>query len=395
MDGLKLRLSVLMFLEFFIWGAWYVTMSTYLSKIGFDGLEIGAAYSTVNWGAILSPLLIGMIADRFFEAQKVLGFLHLIGAVVLYFVSLQTEPGAFFWNLLVYGIIYMPTIGLANSIGFYHLPNPEKSFAGIRVWGSIGWIVVGLIIGWSKLEDSVMVFNWAIGTSILLGLYSFTMPATPPQAKGKKVSIVDLLGLRSLGLLRDRNFAIFILCSLLISIPLAFYYSFTNLFLNESGMENAASKMTFGQASEVIFMLLIPLFFQRLGVKKMLLLGMGAWVLRYLFFANGNGGGLEWMLFAGIILHGICYDFFFVTGQIYVDKAAPESLRASAQGLMTLTTYGIGMLIGSWSSGWVVKKYTLADNSHDWPSIWYVPAAMALVAVLAFGVLFRDKKSEG
>lgn len=394
MEGINIRLSILMFLEFFIWGAWYVTMGTYLSKIGFDGLDIGNAYSTVNWGAIISPLLIGMIADRYFEAQKVLGVLHLLGAVFLYLVSLQTDPMAFFWNLLIYALLYMPTIGLANSIGFFHLPNPEKSFASIRVWGTLGWIVVGLIVGWSKLEDSVNVFYWAMGASVILAIYSFTMPPTPPKDKGKSASVMDLLGLSSLTLLKDRSFAIFILCSLLISIPLAFYYSFTNLFLNETGMINAASKMTFGQVSEVVFMLLIPFFFQRLGVKKMLVLGMGAWVLRYLLFANGSGTDGMWMLILGIVLHGICYDFFFVTGQIYVDKAAPINLRASAQGLITLTTYGVGMLIGSWSSGWVVKHYTSETNVHDWPAIWYVPAAMAAVSLGLFMLLFKEKKEK-
>lgn len=386
----QIQLSTMMFLQFFIWGVWYVTMGTYLGKIGFDGLNVGAAYSTVNWGAIISPFFIGMIADRFFSAERVMAIMHLAGGVILYYLVQVTDPVTFFWTLLLYAFLYMPTLGLVNAISFYQMDDPKKEFPPIRVLGTIGWIVAGLLISFLDLEDSVQVFKIGALVSVILGIYSFFLPHTPPKSKGQKPTIRDVLGLDALALMKDRSFAIFILCSLLISIPLAFYYSFTNPFLNEVGMENAAGKMTMGQMSEIVFMLLMPLFFKRLGVKKMLLIGMLAWVLRYLLFAYGDNDSMVFMLYLGIILHGICYDFFFVTGQIYVDQTAPKEIQASAQGLITLITYGLGMLIGSWSSGWFVKQYTLADGSHLWATIWWIPAAMALFAALLFGFLFKE-----
>ncbi|WP_341228330.1 nucleoside permease [uncultured Arcticibacterium sp.] len=389
----KLQLSSMMFLQFFIWGVWYVTMGTYLIKIGFDGLDVGAAYSTINWGAIISPFVIGMVADRFFSAERVLGIMHLSGGIILYFLIQVTDPTAFFWTLLVYALLYMPTLALVNAICFNQMSDTKTQFPPIRVLGTIGWIAAGILISWMKIEDTSMVFQIGAGASILLGVYSFFLPSTPPQNKGKAPSIRDILGLDALALLKDRNFVTFILCSLLISVPLAFYYSFTNPFLNEIGLENAAGKMTLGQGSEFLFLLLMPFFFSRLGVKKMLLIAMVAWVTRYLCFAYGNNEALAPMLYIGIILHGICYDFFFVTGQIYVDQAAPKKVKASAQGFITLITYGLGMLIGSWSSGWFVKQYTLADGSHVWQTIWLIPAGMALIATILFLIFFNDKKN--
>ena len=388
----RVQLSTLMFIQYFVWGTWYVTMGTYLFKIGFSGLDIGAAYSTVSWGAIVSPFIMGIIADRFFSAEKVLAFSHLVGAGLLWYVSTLSSPGPFFWVMLAYTMLYMPTLALTNAICFYQMESPEKEFPKIRVLGTIGWIVCGLMIGNLQVEDSHVQFLIGAGVSLLLGIYSFFLPHTPPKSKGKKPSLRDILGLDALALLKDRNFAIFIFCSLLISIPLAFYYSFANPFLNEAGMVNAASKMTLGQASEIIFMLLMPLFFVRLGVKKMLLVGMAAWFVRYIFFAYGNNEELVFMYYLGIILHGICYDFFFVTGQIYVDNTAPKAIQASAQGFITLVTYGFGMLIGSWSSGWFVEMYTQSDGSHLWTSIWLIPAGMAVVASFLFWILFKDVK---
>jgi nucleoside transporter len=388
----KLQLSAMMFLQFFIWGVWYVTMGTYLIKIGFDGLDVGAAYSTINWGAIISPIFIGVIADRYFSAEKVLGIMHIAGAFILYYLIQITEPTAFFWALLIYALLYMPTIGLANAICFNQMKDTKTEFPPIRVLGTLGWISSGLLISLLNLEDSGTVFKIGAAASIVLGIYSFFLPQTPPKSKGKVISISTILGLDALALLKNRSFALFIFCSLLISIPLAFYYSFTNPFLNEIGMENAAGKMALGQVSELLFMLLMPLLFARLGVKKMLLIGMLAWVIRYFLFAYGDNEGLVSMLYLGIILHGVCYDFFFVTGYIYVDQAAPKEIQASAQGLITLVTYGLGMLIGSWASGWFVKQYTLTDGSHLWQSIWLIPAGMALIAALLFGILFKEPK---
>ena len=390
---IRIQLMTMMFLEFFVWGSWYATMGTYLSGIGFSGTDVGAAFSTVSWGAIVSPFFIGMIADRFFSAQKVKGVMHIAGALVLWYLSMITDATTFFWVILIYTLLYMPTIALANAISFNQMENPEREFPAIRVLGTIGWIVAGMILGFMKLEDSFLQFRIAASMSMVLGLYCFFLPDTPPKAAGKKPSVRDILGLDALTLFKDRSFTIFIICSLLISIPLSFYYAWANPFLNEIGMTNAATKMTLGQWSEIIFMLLLPFFFIRLGVKKMLLLGMLAWILRYVLFAFGDNDTLVWMLYLGIILHGICYDFFFVTGQIYVDNAAPKELQASAQGIITLITYGIGMLIGSLASGWVVERYTLSDNQHLWQTIWLIPAAMAVVSALFFLVLFRESET--
>ena len=397
----RLLLSVMMFFQFFVWGAWYVTMSTYLLEIGFDGLAVGAAYSTINWGAILAPILVGMVADRFFAAERVMAILHLVGGVILWFVASVTDPGPFFWVLLVYSLCYMPTLALANAICFSQMQDPGKEFPFIRVLGTIGWIVSGLVIGFvvpeivgNSIEDTAIPFKIGAVVSIFLGLFSFILPTTPPKSADQSVTIRDVLGLDALQLMKDRSFAIFIISSLLISIPLAFYYSFTNGFLNEEGMQNTAFKMSFGQVSEIVFMLLIPFLFVRLGVKKMLLIGMAAWAVRYLLFAYGNNDNLVFMYYLGIVLHGICYDFFFVTGQIYVDEAAPRKIQASAQGFITVVTYGLGMLIGSWLSGIVVSHYTVEVDGatvHLWKNIWWVPAMMAIGVAVIFALLFKEK----
>jgi nucleoside transporter len=320
------KLSVMMFLQFAVWGSWFVTLSTYLLKIGFDGVQVGAAYSTMNWGAILAPIIAGAFADRFFQAQKVMGVLHLAGAALLWWISSVTDPTTFFWALLAYAICYMPTLGLANAVCFHQMEDPGRQFPGIRVMGSLGWIAVGLGIGslapqfyGHSIEPTNLPLKLGAILSVVLGLYSFLLPATPPGNAGRKPSLAQALGLETIALMKDRSFGVFIVGSALICIPLSFYYSFANAFLNEAGMENAAGKMTMGQASEVIFLVLIPFFFARLGVKKMLLVGMAAWTLRYVLFAFGNNGTLLSLLYAGIILHGVCFDFFFVTGQIYVD----------------------------------------------------------------------------
>jgi nucleoside transporter len=398
--AIRVQLSVMMFFQFFLWGSWYVTMSTYLLAVGFDAVSVGAAYSTTTWGAIFAPVIAGMLADRFFQGQKVMATLHIVGAGLLWYVSGITDPGAFFWVLLAYAILYMPTLGLANAISFHQMSDPGTQFPGIRVMGTVGWIVAGVVIGLvipaitgASVEPTNVPLKIGALMSLVLGLYCFFLPATPPGAAGTKPSLSQMLGLETLSLMKDRSFAIFILGSILICIPLTFYYNFANAFLNESGMENAAFKMTFGQFSEAAFLLLIPAFFARLGVKKMLLIGMGAWVLRYVLFAFGNNDALVVMLYAGIILHGVCFDFFFVTGQLYTDRAAPKAMRASAQGFIHVATYGIGMLIGSWISGLVVDAYTYTEGGvtlHDWGTIWLIPAAMAALVMGLFIVFFKD-----
>jgi nucleoside transporter len=399
-SSIRLRLSVMMFLQFFVWGSWNVTMGTYLLHIGFDGMEVGSSYSTMNWGAIFAPIIVGMLADRFFSSQKVMAVLHLLGAGLLWWIASVTEPGAFFWILFLYALCYMPTLALANAIAFNQMSDPGKHFPGIRVMGTLGWIVAGLMIGYlfpkftgTSVEASNIPLKTGAVMSLILGIYAFTLPDTPPGNAGRKPRLSEVLGLDTLALMKDRSFAIFIAGSMLISIPLTFYYNFANAFLNESGMDNAAGKMTLGQMSEVIFLVLIPFFFIRLGVKKMLLIGMGAWVLRYVLFALGNNESLVFMYYTGIILHGVCFDFFFVTGQIYVDNYAPRALRASAQGFIHVATYGVGMVIGSWVSGLIVDNYSFTDGSmttHDWGSIWLIPAGMAAVVMVLFMLLFRN-----
>ncbi len=393
------RLSAMMFLQFFIWGAWFVTTATYLLQgLKFTGTQTAQAYSTMPWGAIVAPFLVGMIADRFFAAERVLAAMHLVGAVLLYWVSTITDPGAFFWVLLLYALCYNPTLALVNAISFNQMKSPEKQFPGIRVFGTLGWIVAGLIIGFLRVEPTAIPLRMAAAASLVLGAFALALPHTPPKSLGHKVTVRDVLGLDALSLLKQRSFAIFVLGSLLICIPLQFYYTFTNSFLNERGVVNAAGKMTMGQMSEVLFMLVMPFFFVRLGVKKMLLVGMLAWATRYLLFAFGNPQGLVFMYYVGIALHGICYDFFFVTGQIYVDKTAPKAIQASAQGFITLVTYGVGMLIGAWASGPIVDMYASGPADavvHDWRAIWLWPAAMAFVIILLFAFFFREPQKEG
>lgn len=393
---IRIQLSIMMFLEFFVWGAWFVTMGTYLgNNLKASGVETGLAYQTQSIGAILAPFIIGLIADRFFPAQRILGVLHLAGAAVMYLASRAGNFAAFYPYILTYMILYMPTLALVNSISFRQMQNPEKEFSSVRVLGTVGWIVAGLAIGylnWEKQGSLQNTFLMAAGVSAVLGILSFTLPNTPPaRSRDEKLTTRDILGLDALGLLKDRSFLTFFLGSVLICIPLSFYYNFTNPFLNEIGMERAAAKMSFGQMSEALFLLVMPWFFVRLGVKKMLLLGMAAWALRYLLFAFGDVGANYWMLILGIVLHGICYDFFFVTGQIYTDNLAGEKFKSSAQGLITLATYGVGMLIGSVVSGYVVDLYA-NGAAHDWRSIWLIPAGIAFVIIVAFLVAFRDPK---
>lgn len=402
--NVRLRLSVMMFLQFALWGSWFVTLSTYLLKIGFDGLQVGAAYSTLNWGAIFAPIVAGALADRFFQAQKVMGALHLAGAAILWWLSSITDPTAFFWTLLVYAICYMPTLGLANAISFHQMSDPGKQFGLIRACGTFGWIVVGFVVGLIvpnmlgySIEPTNIPLKIGAVISLVLGFYAFALPTTPPGSPDRKPSIAQALGLETLALMKDRSFAVFVIGSLLICIPLSFYYSFANAFLNESGMQNAAMKMTLGQMSEVLFLVLIPFFFVRLGVKKMLLIGMAAWVLRYVLFAYGNNDALVALLYGGIILHGVCFDFFFVTGQIYVDKSVARGQRAAAQGFIHVVTYGVGQLIGSWAAGAVVNRYAVASDAgtrHLWQIIWMVPAVMAFIVMLLFLIFFNEPKKK-
>jgi nucleoside transporter len=390
-SSVRVKLSVLMFLQYFVWGAWYVTMGTWLgSTMKYSGEQIGLAFGTTALAAMISPFFVGMVADRLMATERILAIPHVVGGVVLFFASTQTRFGSFYGVLLIYTLCYMPTLALSNSLSFRQMADPGREFPPIRVLGTIGWIVAGLAIGTLGLEATAMPLQIAAAGSILLGLFCLVLPHTPPLEKGqgKRATWADILGLDALKLMRERSFAVFILGSFLICIPLQFYYAFANMFLNEIHVSNAAGKMTLGQMSELFFMLVMPWFFRRLGVKWMLLVGMLAWMVRYAFFAYGNNADLVWMLYAGIVLHGICYDFFFVTGQIYVDTKAPGDLRAAAQGFIAFVTLGVGMFIGSWASGKVVDAY-VAGSGHDWYRIWMVPAAGAAFVLVLFALFFR------
>ncbi len=398
------KLSFMMFLEFFIWGAWFVTLGTYLAQnLNASGLETANVFSTQSWGAIIAPFIIGLIADRYFNAERILGVLHLVGAVLMYQLYRAPDVGVFYPYVLGYMILYMPTLALVNSVSFRQMKDPEKEFSVIRVWGTIGWIVAGLSISylfkWDSGEGLLRnTFLMASVASVVLGLFSFFLPKTPPvkQDTNEKKSISEMLGLDAIKLLNDRNFFIFFASSILICVPLAFYYQNANLFLTEVGLENPTGKMTIGQISEAFFLLLLPVFFTRYGFKWTILLGMLAWTFRYVLFAYGNAGELTFMLITGIALHGICFDFFFVSGQIYTDAKAGARYKSSAQGLITLATYGIGQLIGFWVAGYVTEYYAAVRNTslgQFWQQVWLVPAVIAFVVMLIFLVLFKDERN--
>lgn len=404
--AIRTKLSAMMFLEFFIWGSWFVTLGTYLgSNLKATGAESGSVFSTQSWGAIIAPFIVGLIADRYFNAEKILGILHIIGAILMYQMYNSTNIGVFYPYVLGYMILFMPTLALVNSVSFNQIGDPEKEFSSIRIWGTIGWIVAGLLISyifhWDSKQDTENgflknTFLMAGIASLVLGLFSFTLPKTPPKIdSSEKVTISDVLGLDALRLLKDKNFLIFFISSILICIPLAFYYQNANLFLSNIGVDNPTGKMTIGQASEVLFLLFIPVFFSKFGFKKTILVGMLAWAVRYALFAYGNSTNLSFMLIIGIALHGVCYDFFFVSGQIYTDSKAGEKYKSSAQGLITLATYGVGMLIGFAVAGMITDTYKTAGGAIDWKMVWIIPAGIAAVVFLLFAFLFNDKsKSE-
>lgn len=390
----------MMFLQFFIWGGWFVTLGTFLgNNLGASGAETGMAFSTQSWGAIIAPFFIGLIADRYFNAEKILGVLHLIGAGLMYFMSQSTSFEAFYPLVFAYMVAYMPTLALVNSVSFFQMKDPAKEFSIIRVFGTIGWIIAGLLISYFQWDSTESISQGALSNtftmvavaSLILGLISFTLPKTPPSQSEGAARVSDILGLDALKLLKDRNFLMFFITSILICIPLAFYYQQANPFLVELGMENPTGKMTLGQISEVLFMLLLPFFFKKFGFKKTLLVGMLAWAVRYTLFAYGNAGEQAFMLIIGIALHGICYDFFFVSGQIYTDFKAGEKIKSAAQGLITLATYGVGMLVGFWVAGKISDQNIFADGTHNWEVIWLLPAAFALGVMVLFMLIFKNE----
>jgi nucleoside transporter len=392
---LYLRLAIMVFLHYFVWSCWYNTMAVYLGKLEFTGTQIGLAYGTTAIGALVSPFLIGVIADRYVPAQRLLGVLHLLGAGLLWWISQQTTFSVFYPSLIVYTLTYMAGHGLINTITLTHAPNPAKWFPIVMAAASAGWIAAANVVNFAKLADNNGMFTLACGVAVAIALYSFTLPNTPPKGDAGPVSAGKLLGLDALRLFKDRSFAIFMVCSFLICIPLSFYFTWTGAFLSEMNVADYASKMTLGQLSEVGFLLLLPILLPILGAKRIMILGMAAWAARFALFAYFHEQPTAtWMVLGGILLHGMCYDFIFVMGRMYVDKAAGDSLRASAQGLHAVFTLGAGMFVGSWLSGVVAQNYTNAQNVHDWKAIWLVPAIMSAALIPVFLALFREKPSE-
>ncbi len=390
---LILRLQLMVFLHYFVWGTWYVTMVTYLSKtLHFTGGQIGLAYGTTAIGAMVSPFFAGIVADRFFATQRLLGCLHLFGATLLYYVSTVKSFGLFYPALIAYTISYMACHGLTNSLTLHHAKNPAKEFPIVMLVGSIGWIAAGLTVSWLNFEDNANMFRLASGAALVMGLYSFTLPNTPPKGAGAPVNLRTMLGFDALRLMRDRSFATFIICSFLICVPLSFYFSWMGGFMNELNIPNAAAKLTIGQVSDVIFILLLPLLLPRVGIKAILIIGMTAWALRFGLFAWFDQSRTSlWMLYTGIAVHGMCYDFIFVVGRMYVDKRATPEIRAAAQGIHAFVTLGAGMFVGTWLSGVVGQHYTASGGTHAWQNIWLIPAVMSAVLIFVFAVLFKDR----
>ena len=395
--GLKtrLQLSTMMFLQYFIWGTWYVTLNTYLGEtLGFTATQIGLCYGTFAIACMISPFFVGLIADKFFATERVLGFMHILGAVLLIVASRATTFQFFYPALLLYTLTYAPTMALTNSLSFHQMDNPGKQFPGVRVLGTIGWIVANNVIGWMGFTLTVEQLYVGAAASLLLGLYSFTLPHVPPK-KEKKASFRELIGLDALSLFKNRAFATIMIASVLIFIPVSFYFGFTASFMSDIGIDPdiIPNRISMGQMAEILFILILPFFITRFGVKRVLFIGITAWLVRFLLFANGDAESGVWMIYTGIILHGVCYDFFVVTGQIFVDEKAPDNLKSSAQGLITFATYGLGMLIGTWFAGTTIDRLTTGGVA-DWDAIWYVPTVIAAVVLVIFIFLFSEKRKK-
>jgi nucleoside transporter len=382
-----------MFLQYFIWGTWYVTLNTYLGEtLHFTATQIGLCYGTFAISAMISPFFVGLIADKFFSTEKVLGSMHLLGAVLFIVASRAVTFPLFYPALLLYTLAYAPTMALSNSLSFHQMTDPKKQFPGVRVLGTIGWIVANNVIGWLGYTSSVNQLYIGAVVSLLLGLYSFTLPHVPPK-KETEVTVKELLGFDALALFKSRAFVILIIASVLIFIPVSFYFGFTASFMSDLGMDMIPNKISLGQVTEIFFILILPFFITRFGVKKVLFIGISAWLIRFLLFANGNSESGAWLIYTGILLHGVCYDFFVVTSQIFVDEKAPNHLKSSAQGLITFATYGMGMFIGTWFAGRTIDMLTV-NGIADWEKIWYVPSAIAAAVLVVFILLFREKRGE-
>ncbi len=393
--SIRARLSVMMFLNYVIWGAWYVTLSTYLTNaLHFTGTQAGAVFGTTALASMISPFFVGLIADRYLPTERVLSALHFIGAILLWRVASAQTFGAVYGLLLAYCLCYFPTIALTNSLTLQHVQDPGRDFPLIRVFGTLGWIAIGVAVGSMGFEKSATPFLLASAGSVVMGFFSLMLPHTPPVARGDALSIRGVLGLDALVMLKDRSFLVFAIASILACVPLTFYFSFTNDYLNDVHFANAAGKMTLGQVSEVGMMLVMPFVLRRMSVKRILMIGLAAWTVRYTLLAFGDAGPRAWMFYAAILVHGVCYDFFFMTGQLYTDQQAPADLRSAAQGFLTFMTYGVGMYAGSLISGNALDFFTTgsgAEAVRNWETFWLTSAAGAFVILLIVGVMFRSR----
>ena len=391
----RIRLSLMMFLNYVIWGSWYVTLGAYLTiTLKFTGTQAGAVFGTTAFACMISPFFVGLIADRFFASERVLAVLHLVGAVLLFFVTKATSFGPVYALMFSYCLCYFPTIALTNSLTLQHLKDTGRDFPLIRVFGTLGWIAIGVTIGRLKIETSNVTFLLAAGASVVMSLFSLTLPHTPPPSRSQLVTLRRVLGLDALVMFKRPSFAIFAVASILACIPLTFYFSFTDAYLNSLHVANAAGKMALGQASEVVMMLLMPFILRRVSVRSILIMGLLAWSVRYLLLAYGNPTSGIWMFYVAILLHGICYDFFFMTGQLYTDQEAPANLRSAAQGLITFLTYGVGMLIGSLISGRTVDYFTHtlgSEVTRNWQAFWMTSALSAFIILLLIAIFFRSR----
>jgi nucleoside transporter len=398
----KIALSIMMFLLYCIWGSWYGQMSKYLSnQLEASGVQVGNAYAMFSIAMIASPFLVGMLADRYIAAQRLLGILSLLGAAILFWLINIEEPSTFIWVLLLYCLTFTPAISLTTSIAMRQMANPEIEFPPIRVFGTIAWIVIVNVVGWYGWGDKGTIFQLALLLSLVLGVFSFFLPHTPPGKSKEPFSYTQLIGKDAFVLFKSKSFSLFFISSVLICIPLAFYYTWANPSLTDAYILafpsiNADSfaienKMSLGQVSEIVFLLMLPFAYRKWGLKNIFIIGLLAWVIRFLFFGYGTADNTPWMLYLAILLHGVCYDFFFVSGQIYIDKKAGTAIKAQAQGLITLATYGIGMLLGNLIAGYVKDMNTLS-NVTNWTNVWLVPAGIASLVLLLFMFFFKQEK---
>ncbi|MFN5789024.1 MAG: MFS transporter [Bacteroidota bacterium] len=398
----KIALSIMMFLLYCIWGSWYGQMSKYLSnQLEASGVQVGNAYAMFSIAMIASPFLVGLLADRYIAAQRLLGILSLMGAAILFWLINIEEPSTFIWVLLLYCLTFTPAISLTTSIAMRQMANPEIEFPPIRVFGTIAWIVIVNVVGWYGWGDKATIFQLALLLSLVLGVFSFFLPHTPPGKSKEPFSYAQLIGKDAFVLFKSKSFSLFFISSVLICIPLAFYYTWANPSLTDAYILafpsiNADSfaienKMSLGQVSEIVFLLMLPFAYRKWGLKNIFIIGLLAWVIRFLFFGYGTADNTPWMLYLAILLHGVCYDFFFVSGQIYIDKKAGTAIKAQAQGLITLATYGIGMLLGNLIAGYVKDMNTLS-NVTNWTNVWLVPAGIASLVLLLFMFFFKQEK---